>query len=107
MTENTAGTTGTRLSILTDTVGRLTAELAAVRDALDAIAAEPPPPPAPTVTPTLLTVEQAAERLGLSRTAVYALIADGALKSIQIGKRRRVPAVAADEYVARLLNGAA
>jgi excisionase family DNA binding protein len=52
--------------------------------------------------PLLLTVERAAERLELSRTKVYELIADGELESIKIGGSRRVPAAALHDYVERL-----
>lgn len=38
----------------------------------------------------LLTVEQVAEELALSRSRVYELLAAGALPSIHIGRSRRV-----------------
>lgn len=38
----------------------------------------------------LLTAEEAAERLGVSRTNVYRLIASGRLRSVKIGKLRRI-----------------
>jgi len=50
----------------------------------------------------LLTPEEAAEVLGIGRTKVYSLIADGELLSVRIGKSRRVPRDALDEYIARL-----
>jgi excisionase family DNA binding protein len=52
----------------------------------------------------LLTVDEAADRLGLGRTKVYDLLRRGQLTSVRIGTARRVPAVALEEYVERLLN---
>lgn len=54
----------------------------------------------------LLTPEQAAERLSLSRTTVYELIRYGELRSVKIGRARRVPVEALDEFVERLSAGA-
>jgi len=39
----------------------------------------------------LLTVEQAAHRLGIGRSTAYQLIGNGQLRSIRIGHLRRVP----------------
>lgn len=50
----------------------------------------------------VLTVEQAAEALGIGRTFMYELIGSGAVESVQIGRLRRVPADALAEYVCRL-----
>ncbi|SDD18308.1 helix-turn-helix domain-containing protein [Actinokineospora iranica] len=50
----------------------------------------------------LLTPEQAAERLGLGRTTVYALIGSAELESVKIGRSRRVPVDAVAAYVERL-----
>jgi excisionase family DNA binding protein len=50
----------------------------------------------------LLTVEQAAERLAISRTVVYSLIKSGELESVKIGNIRRIPAAAVDDFVQRL-----
>ncbi len=38
----------------------------------------------------LITIDAAAERLGLSRSKVYLLIADGELPTIHIGRARRI-----------------
>ncbi len=53
--------------------------------------------------PTLvaLTVEEAARRLGVGRTTMYALIRTGEVVAIPIGRLRRVPAEALVEYVRR------
>ncbi len=50
----------------------------------------------------LLVPESAAERLSIGRTAVYELISSGELKSVKIGRSRRVPVSALEEYVDRL-----
>jgi excisionase family DNA binding protein len=47
-----------------------------------------------------LTVEEAARRLGVGRTTMYALLASGEIPSIAIGRLRRVPADALAAYVA-------
>jgi excisionase family DNA binding protein len=51
----------------------------------------------------LLTVEQARERLQISRGVIYRLINSGELRSICIGQLRRIPVEALDEFVAREL----
>lgn len=50
----------------------------------------------------LLTVEEAARRLGFGRTFTFALIASGELESVTAGRLRRVPADAIGDYVAYL-----
>ncbi|MEV6590971.1 helix-turn-helix domain-containing protein [Streptomyces acidicola] len=57
---------------------------------------------APTSDATLaaLTVEEAARRLGVGRTTMYALIASGEVQSVRIGRLRRVPADALAAYLA-------
>lgn len=57
-----------------------------------------------TADPTLLllTVEEAARRLGIGRTMCFALIASGELESVKVGSLRRIPADALAVYVARL-----
>ena len=47
----------------------------------------------------VLTVEEAAERLGIGRTLMYALIATGDVGSVRIGQLRRVPANPLDAFV--------
>ncbi|WP_458087064.1 excisionase family DNA-binding protein [Streptomyces malaysiensis] len=49
----------------------------------------------------LLTVEEAARRLRIGRTTCFALIRNGELESIDIGRLRRVPADAPAAYLAR------
>lgn len=50
----------------------------------------------------LLTVEEAAERLGIGRTLMYALVKDGDVESVQIGRLRRIPADALPRYLDKL-----
>jgi excisionase family DNA binding protein len=50
----------------------------------------------------VLTVEEAAECLGIGRTLMYALIASGDVESVRIGRLRRVPADALNAFVFRL-----
>ena len=52
----------------------------------------------------MLTVEQAAETLGIGRTTMFALIKRGDIESVRIGRLRRVPADAIDTYTQRLLS---
>jgi excisionase family DNA binding protein len=52
----------------------------------------------------LLTVEEAARRLGIGRTVCYRLISSGELESVTVGRLRKIPADAVPEYVARLRN---
>ncbi|MDT3395804.1 helix-turn-helix domain-containing protein [Streptomyces sp. B1866] len=51
--------------------------------------------------PTLvaLTVEEAARRLGIGRTTMYALVSSGQIRSVKIGRLRRIPAQALTEYL--------
>ncbi|MFE9395724.1 helix-turn-helix domain-containing protein [Streptomyces flavidovirens] len=51
--------------------------------------------------PTLLalTVEEAARRLSVGRTTMYALIRDGAVQTVPIGRLRRVPVQALSDYL--------
>ena len=50
----------------------------------------------------VLTIEEAAERLGIGRTLMYALVSAGEVESVRIGRLRRVPTDALDAYVLRL-----
>ena len=54
----------------------------------------------------LLTVEQAAYRLGIGRSTTYQLISTGQLTSIRIGNLRRVPVDALAAFVESMKNGA-
>ena len=50
----------------------------------------------------LLKPEEAAEVLGIGRSKFYELLTAGAIQSVRIGKCRRVPLAALEEYVSRL-----
>ncbi len=52
--------------------------------------------------PLLLKVEDAARRLGLSRTKTYELIARRELAAVRIGGRLRVPERELNRWVTRL-----
>lgn len=54
----------------------------------------------------LFTPEHAADKIDVGRTTIYALIKSGELQSVKIGRSRRVPAAALEEYVTRLVGGA-
>jgi len=53
-------------------------------------------------TTALLPVEEAARRLGIGRTSTFGLIRSGELRSVNVGRRRLVPADAIEECVAGL-----
>ncbi|MCX5532378.1 excisionase family DNA-binding protein [Streptomyces sp. NBC_00006] len=60
------------------------------------------------VDPTLvlLTVEEAARRLGIGRTTCFRLVSTGELESVTVGRLRRVPVAALPVYVATLRRAA-
>jgi excisionase family DNA binding protein len=51
------------------------------------------------MTAVLLTVEDAAQALALGRTKVYELLDAGQLRSVKIGRARRIPLEALHEFV--------
>ncbi|WP_203708570.1 helix-turn-helix domain-containing protein [Asanoa iriomotensis] len=52
----------------------------------------------------VLTIEEAARQLGVGRTTMYGLVSAGAIRSITIGRLRRIPARCLAEYVDALLT---
>jgi excisionase family DNA binding protein len=56
----------------------------------------------PNATPLVLTVEQAAKRLGIGRTLMYALVGSGEVESVEIGRLRRIPVECLTDYINRL-----
>ncbi|GGM81622.1 hypothetical protein GCM10012275_60320 [Longimycelium tulufanense] len=50
----------------------------------------------------LLSVEDAAARLDIGRTTMFALIKSGEIASVRIGRLRRVPAEALTAYIRSL-----
>ena len=55
----------------------------------------------------LITVQEAADRLAVSRWMIYRLIWDLQLKSVQIGRCRRIVRKSLDDYIAGLIDGSA
>ncbi|GAA4541994.1 MULTISPECIES: helix-turn-helix domain-containing protein [Pseudonocardia] len=55
----------------------------------------------------LLTAEEVAEVLHIGRTRVYELIYAGQLQSIKIGRLRRVPVSAVEEFIRQMVGEAA
>jgi excisionase family DNA binding protein len=73
------------------------------------LASNPPavaPEPSPAASPDrmLLTVEEAAEQLGIGRTTAWGLVKSGELESVQIGRLRRVHIDAIRTYAGRLVT---
>jgi len=90
-------TTDTRAAELATLLGRLLEVMS------DCRRSEPPkPPPRSMPERLLLTVEEAAEQLGIGRTLAYKLISSGEIESIRIGRLRRVPTTAIQDYARRL-----
>ena len=52
---------------------------------------------------TLLTVKQVATRLAIGRTTVYELISRQEIRTIKIGRARRVPESALEQWIAQRL----
>lgn len=52
----------------------------------------------------MLRVEEGAGLIRVSRSKMFELIKSGEIRSVKIGRSRRIPASALDEYVARLLD---
>jgi excisionase family DNA binding protein len=57
-----------------------------------------------TDTQLLFTPEHAAAKLDSGRTTIYALMKSGELQSVKIGRSRRIPAAALDDYVNKLVG---
>lgn len=56
-------------------------------------------------TPDLLTVPQAAARLGVGRSTVYNLLNARQLASVKVRGCRRIPERAITTYISSLMNG--
>ncbi len=52
----------------------------------------------------LLTAEEVAETLHIGRTRVYELLYAGEIRSVKIGRLRRVPVDAVRDYIAALVE---
>ena len=55
----------------------------------------------------LLTPADAARALSISRTRVYELMASGRLRSVKIGRSRRIPVDALGAFVSEVSKGSA
>ncbi len=53
----------------------------------------------------LLTVEEAADRIGICRSNMFKLIRQGDVRSVKVGRLRRVTPAALEDFVARLDGG--
>lgn len=75
-------------------------QLAAALAQLLRAAATAQPDPAVNVR-VMLTVEQAAERLAVSRSHVYGMLRDGKLRGVKLGRARRIAASEIDALIER------
>lgn len=57
--------------------------------------------------PLLVSVREAARRLGLGRDSCYALVHEGRLASLTVGRRLLVPVVALEKFIEREAGGGA
>ena len=57
-----------------------------------------------TSAPLLLTPVEAARRLSIARSSLYELVLTGEIVSVKIGRSRRIPATALEDYVDRLVR---
>jgi excisionase family DNA binding protein len=55
----------------------------------------------------LLTVREAARRLGIGRSLLYRLILEGQVLSVKIGRSRRIPVCALEEFAKKKVAEAA
>lgn len=90
---------------MTDT--RRAAQIADLLTTLTALMAEPDRPRVAAVSVraprVLLTVAEAAERLGIGKTTTYALVRSGEIESVLIGRLRRIHIDAVNAYAAHLV----
>lgn len=54
----------------------------------------------------LLSVAEAAHRLGIGRTLLYGLLGSGQIESVHVGRLRKVPADALNVFVEKQRQGA-
>ena len=53
----------------------------------------------------LLTVEEAADRIGICRSNMFKLIRQGDIKSVKVGRLRRVAPAALEDFIQQLSTG--
>ncbi|MHB1533917.1 MAG: excisionase family DNA-binding protein [Acidimicrobiales bacterium] len=58
----------------------------------------------PTTQPKAVSVDDAAQLLGLGRSSLYELIETGRIRSVKVGSRRLVPMAAIDEFLSGALR---
>jgi len=58
----------------------------------------------PSPAPSLLTLEEAARRLGIGRTLLRRMIAAGELPDVRLGRRHLVPSPAVDRFIERFVT---
>ncbi len=56
--------------------------------------------------PLLVSVREAAARLGIGRDTAYRLVAEGRLRSLSLGRRRLVPVAELTAFTERETEGA-
>jgi excisionase family DNA binding protein len=56
--------------------------------------------------PRLLSVQQAAGELGISRTLTYELMFAGQLRSVKVKRRRFIPRESIEQFIAQLVDPA-
>lgn len=88
----------------TDEIAATLAKLAALLAERDDDAAKPAEAARVLPARTLLTVEEAAEQLGIGRTSMYRLVSSGEIESVRIGRLRRVPKDAISAYITARLR---
>lgn len=54
--------------------------------------------------PLLLTVQQAAEMIGVGRSTLYRIMDRGEIQSVHLGASRRIPLSAAYDFVEQLID---
>lgn len=91
----------------TETTDHRAAEVAALMARLAELLTDPPTPEPTPRRPmperVLLTVEEAAQRLRIGRTRMFALVKTGAIESVRIGRLRRISVDAVTAYAASLV----
>jgi excisionase family DNA binding protein len=55
--------------------------------------------------PILVSVVEVARLLSIGRTAAWELVRKQKIKNVKIGRTRRIPIVAIEDYIKRLLDG--
>lgn len=51
---------------------------------------------------SLISVDELAEALEISRNSAYSLLKNGEIRSFKIGKHYKIPITSVDEYISRM-----